>query len=75
MMKKKFLISRSTEIHPERGGLNLRHFALSWWRQIQMRRRIARSRKQLANLPDWLRQDIGLTDQQIRHETQKKFWQ
>lgn len=75
MMKNFLLISRSTEIHPESGRLDLRHFVLTWWLRIQQWRHNARSRRQLANLPDWLRRDIGLTEQQIRQEIRKKFWQ
>lgn len=34
-----------------------------------------RVRRQLAMLDDHLVDDIGLTPSQIRHETQKSFWQ
>ena len=54
---------------------NLRQHALSWLRQIQKYRRNAKTRKQLADLPLHLRRDIGLTDEQIRHEVDKKFWE
>lgn len=34
----------------------------------------ARARRQLADLPDHLRRDIGLTDEQIAREAGKPFW-
>lgn len=48
--------------------LTLRDLTRRW-------RRNARTRKALAKLSSHLYQDIGLTEQQIRHELKKKFWQ
>ncbi|WP_428239973.1 DUF1127 domain-containing protein [Gynuella sp.] len=46
----------------------LRHYWLTW-------RQNAQTRRQLRHLPAYLYQDIGLTNQDVRQESKKWFWQ
>ena len=46
-----------------------------WLKVIYQWRQNARTRRQLADLPAHLRQDIGLSDRQVHRESNKKFWQ
>ena len=75
MIKKSMLLRVSTEMRSEGRRWEVRKFVLTWRSRIQKWRHNAQTRKQLANLPAWLYPDIGLSEQQIRHEIQKKFWQ
>lgn len=47
----------------------------AWLSRIRKWRQNATTRKELAKLPSYLYQDIGLTEQQVRQEIHKKFWQ
>ena len=74
-MKKSLLLSRSTIVHPNNYRWTLRQYVIIGLFWVQKWRRNAKTRKQLANLPVYLLRDIGLTEEQVRHEIRKKFWQ
>lgn len=75
MNKKSHLINGSTELYLDSRTWNIRQNVLTWLSWLQKWRQKVKTRKQLANLPAYLLRDIGLTDQQIRDESRKKFWQ
>lgn len=75
-MSKGFLtIGKPAGLYSHSPWWDLRHSAQVWRARLQTWRRNARTRKQLANLPAYLLRDIGLTEQQVRHEIEKQFWQ
>ncbi len=74
MIRIPFLTDGSMTIPGDRNR-NLRLQIRERQRRLQIFRRNARTRKHLANLPPYLRRDIGLTDEQVGHEINKKFWQ
>lgn len=75
MMNKPLIAGKSPLIYLDRCAWHIHQYVLIWLSRIQKWRRNAKTRKHLANLPPHLYQDIGLTEHQIRHEIQKKFWQ
>jgi uncharacterized protein YjiS (DUF1127 family) len=75
MMRKSLAAGESSRIYLDRCIWNIHQYALIWQARVQKWHQNIKTRKHLANLPPHLYQDIGLTDRQVRHEIQKKFWQ
>jgi|GEM_PF-3685320 len=74
----KFLTAvRSTDFSVPTGRhkWNIRRVLSAWLTWLQRCRRNAATRKELADVPSYLYQDIGLTKQQVEHEIRKNFWQ
>jgi len=53
---------------------DVRHFIHSLRSRILIWLRNAQTRRQLAELPAYLRRDVGLTERQVRQEVEKLFW-
>lgn len=75
MMRKTQLIGQWRGTAQSSRSLNIRLYAVGLLFWIQKWRHNAKTRKQLAALPEYLLRDIGLSEHQVRQEVQKKFWQ
>ena len=75
MMRKSQLIDQWRGAALGSRSLNIRLYAVSLLFWLQKWRHNAKTRKQLAALPEYLLRDIGLTEYQVRQEVEKKFWQ
>jgi uncharacterized protein YjiS (DUF1127 family) len=74
MMNKSIARGQSSPINLDRWIWDIHQYALTWLSRMHKWRRNAKTRRHLAQLPPYLYHDIGLTEHQIRHEIQKKFW-
>ena len=75
MIQKSLLVSKSTAVCPDSYKWSIRQYLVAWLFWIQKWRHNAQTREKLANLPAYLLRDLGLSEEQVRHEVQKKFWQ
>ena len=75
MMRKTQLIGQWSDAARGSRSLNIRLYVVGLLFWIQKWRHNAKTRKQLAALPEYLLRDIGLSEYQVRQELEKKFWQ
>ena len=75
MNEKTVLIDHLNERHVINRRWNISRHITTLLKIMQRWRQNARTRKQLADLPAHLHQDIGLSHRQICQESDKKFWQ
>ncbi len=75
MMRKSQLVGQWRDAASGSLSLKFRLYAVGLLFWIQKWRRNAKTRKQLAALPEYLLRDIGLSEYQVRQELEKKFWQ